>query len=896
MKKLWSAIFSILIIIESLIVSCDQYSRSISNQDSTSRTFLTTGWIILFGVLLLFFISLSLLINDRFRSLSWKFVSDVLDNPKWLVGILFILFFAIYESFQDYLFLRATLPSIYFQFYRHVVKYFSVLCLMFIGSIQFLLLIFILQWSSVKTWLLTTIKASWIRSFAILIFIFALLDFSGYGYDNSTEDFIKPFPLNAPLLGIQVILLVCFLLMAGWLFVRVFNNRPSIKKVLQNEFVIIIGLWLLAFILWSNTPLWSDYFIDIPRAPNFAIYPTSDQLIYDIQAQDLLVGGGMKTNILHSDIYNVQHPMHSFFLAVLHRIAGAGYQDILVLQIAIFSFMPILIYKIGSLIHTRFSGFLIGILFILRERNGLFLGDYINGSNVKTLMTEPLTLLGFLLFIYLFLTWMLKKDQKTWLIMICGGIFGFIVLIRIEILAMLPALGLITFIHFKGKWSAWIRSSMAATLAIVIMITPWMVRNYLVEGRFEIDKSNQIRWIIKNYRDFFFPNEEPVESIQVVPNDKSQTRITSGNKVASLVKNTGVFDTAVYQYESHKISIPDHFVNNLQQTIYYLPNNHQPFLTIGSIKNLSLQNGGEFSERYLERYVKSLPYWGFEWDGKLAPRSYLPLIISIGMISIGLSQIKRDKFIINFTFGLLLVTHSLAYALAAGSGGRRIIIIDWIPLVYYGIGISIIVSQLFFRLFGNGPTSADEEVSTAVDIRIKDQGSRWGYLTLAGILCIGLLLPLTDMLLPTAYTEPGLEAQMSDLKANGININPNREKDGDVILYGKALYPRFFMAGERMEDDRRGTIPDFSYNRVEFYLVGIYNSWVALPVEAGIEYFPHGSDVIVLAEQEKEQRDPDGERIHGRYFKASTIYILDAELNNSFPVTLNCSGENCSLK
>ncbi len=896
MKKSWQTIFSIIIIIESLIVGCDQYSRSISNNDLTSRIFLTTGWIILLGVLLVLFISLSVLINDRFRSLLWNFVSDVLDNPKWLIGILFILFIAIYESFQDYLFLRATLPSIYFQFYRHVVKYFSVLCLMFFGSIQFLLLVLTLQWGRIKTWLLTIIKGSWIKTFALLIFIFALLDFSGYGYDNSTEDFIKPFPLNAPLLGIQVILLVCFLLAAGWLMSQVFKNWHFVKKIFQSELIILIGLWLLAFILWSNTPLWSDYFFDIPRAPNFAIYPTSDQLIYDIQAQDLLVGGGMKTNILHSDIYNVQHPMHSFFLAVLHRITGAGYQDILVLQVAIFSFMPILIYKIGSLIHTRFSGFLIGILFILRERNALLLGDYITGSNVKTLMTEPLALLGFLLFIYLFLTWMLKKDQKTWLIMICGAIFGFIVLIRIEILAMLPALGLITFLHFKGKWSAWIRSSMAATLAIVIMITPWMVRNYLVEGRFEIDKSNQIRWIIKNYRDFFFPNEESVESIQVVPNDKSQTRITSGAKLSSLAKNTGVFDTAVYQYESHKISIPDHFVNNLQQTIYYLPNNHQPFLTIGSLKNLYFQAPVNFSERYLERYVKSLPYWGFEWDGKLAPRSYLPLIFSIGMISIGLSQIGKDRFMVNFSLILLLVTHSLAYALAAGSGGRRIIIIDWIPLVYYGIGISLIVSQLLLRLLGNKTISINEEFPDETDIRIKDKGSRWGYLTLAGILCFGLLLPLTDMLLPTAYTEPGLEAQMSDLKANGINIDPNREKDGNVILYGKALYPRFFMAGERMEDDRRGTIPDFSYNRVEFYLVGIYNSWVALPVEAGIEYFPHGSDVIVLAEQEKEQRDPDGERIHGRYFKASTIYILDAELNNSFPVTLNCSGENCSLK
>lgn len=100
-----------------------------------------------------------------------------------------------------------------------------------------------------------------------------------------------------------------------------------------------------------------------------------------------------------------------------------------------------------------------------------------------------------------------------------------------------------------------------------------------------------------------------------------------------------------------------------------------------------------------------------------------------------------------------------------------------------------------------------------------------------------------------------MEAQLEDLVNQSIISYPIGERDDQIIIYGKAPSPRYFEAGDRMEDDRKGTIPDYSYNRVEFYLVGTQSAWIGLPIEAEVDFFPHGSDVIIMAELEPAEKD-----------------------------------------
>ena len=89
--------------------------------------------------------------------------------------------------------------------------------------------------------------------------------------------------------------------------------------------------------------------------------------------------------------------------------------------------------------------------------------------------------------------------------------------------------------------------------------------------------------------------------------------------------------------------------------------------------------------------------------------------------------------------------------------------------------------------------------------------------------------------------------------------------------------------------------PDYSYQRIEFYLEGTQNAWVTLPLMDSVEYFPHGSEILILADLEDGEFSPDGIRIHGKYYKANVIYILNADQPAQYPISLNCSGENCAM-
>jgi len=485
---------------------------------------------------------------------------------------------------------------------------------------------------------------------------------------------------------------------------------------------------------------------------------------------------------------------------------------------------------------------------------------------------------------------------------LAGGVFGVLVLIRIETLAMIPAFGLMGLFYYRRQWLVWLRGVGMAGLSIIIMVTPWMIRNYQVEGVFGLDKSYYIQWHFNRYMDFLFPNGEGNEDSKLPGENQFAEISAAGRNAVSTFRLPDSGQSSEILTESPTPYLLDHFINSIEQTVYYLPNNHQPLLTIGG---LGTQFSGadtesdlgeaNFLEDYLDQYVKGLPYWRYDWDGKLVARSYLPILITIALISYGLSLLKKDRIWIPVLFLLMILTQSAVYAILSGSGGRYIVIVDWIPLLFYGIGLSGVVSKGF--LLVNGPEINDlsGDFSSKVD-PINHTKKNWRNLAvLGGVLAAGLILPLSEVLIPSPFTEAALEKQIDILKyENNIDL-PLENKRKEVILYGKALYPRFFEAGDRMEDDRKGTIPDYSYQRVEFYLVGTQNAWVTLPLGEVIEYFPHGSEILIVADIEKREFSPDGQKIHGRYYKAKAIYILNADPPSNFPIPLVCSGEECVL-
>ena len=146
-----------------------------------------------------------------------------------------------------------------------------------------------------------------------------------------------------------------------------------------------------------------------------------------------LAVGDFRSYVGHYTLPVGHRPILVFFQAVMHQIAGLGYEEIINLQLAVFSLLPVLIYILGNSLHSRAAGLLAAVLIILRERNALLMGGVITGINSKLLMSEIPTMMGIVLFLILFIQWLKRPDQRTIVALLSGGALGATMLVRQEV-------------------------------------------------------------------------------------------------------------------------------------------------------------------------------------------------------------------------------------------------------------------------------------------------------------------------------------------------------------------------------------------------------------------------------------------------------------------------------
>jgi hypothetical protein len=129
------------------------------------------------------------------------------------------------------------------------------------------------------------------------------------------------------------------------------------------DLVICLLLWGLAVWLWSAQPLKPSYFSPAPLAPNFEVYPNSDSIHYDLDANKLLVGAGFDTDAIR--------PIYVLFLALAQSVSGIGVPTVISWQILVFSVLPALLYLYGRSLQHRFTGVLVGLMIIFHESNAI---------------------------------------------------------------------------------------------------------------------------------------------------------------------------------------------------------------------------------------------------------------------------------------------------------------------------------------------------------------------------------------------------------------------------------------------------------------------------------------------------------------------------------------------
>jgi hypothetical protein len=685
----------------------------------------------------------------------------------------------------------------------------------------------------------------------------------------SIDDGIGWIPLGIPLLESQILLAwaIAFgcLAIHSWLLNQGISLRPG-RNWRVNRVIGLI-LWVVAFGIWMTQPLKPNWFASEARPPNMESYPNSDASVYDITAQNLLLGEGFKTR---GEPYTIR-PLYGLLLAVFHKIGGLGYEPIIWMQVALLALIPVVLFAITTRVHNRYSGILAALLIIMRERNAINLGDTISDANAKLLMPFLPTALGALIFIWILVAWLEQPEKRRGLPLLAGGVMGLFMLIRPELGVFFPFVGSAALLHLWGKRKVWAQGMAWVFLGLVLALAPWIWRNYQFTGTIYLDSPYyRLDLISRRYQEdpigFVDPALLEVTTEDVTtpekPTPTPSENLGTGEKpeIKEAVDKTASrwMEKTLDYLRAHPVDslgfIVKHFMNSAVQTVQAVSPTYP--ITYSAINALGQHSPSHFWADCcsLSDYPRKLPYWS-QWDGIFHGGTILPLGVNLILIALGITIAWVKRGFIGLVPIFATVSYYLVNAVVRNSGGRYLIPVNWVVFFYLSIGL-IQLSQWAIDFFGNRSVIEGGDLPPGCDQLppASPVSSRATWLwTAIVILLLGSSLPIVERAIQPKSDEMANAARSASLfnpedpflDAEAKAMLERFRDQGGKLVQGFALYPRFH------REEQMGSTwyfyQDRPYSRMDFYLSSPGDIGMVLPLSQPPLNFPHASQVLVFA-------------------------------------------------
>ncbi len=564
-------------------------------------------------------------------------------------------------------------------------------------------------------------------------------------------------------------------------------------------------------------------------------------------AQRLLIGEGF------SGI--ARKPLYAVFLASLHGIAGQSYERVMLLQVAVLAFLPVLIFLLGKKLHHAVSGVIAALILILREWNAIALSGVIGVSHAKLMMSDLPATLGVVLLTWMVVLWLDKPVKKSLLPLAIGGVLGLLLLVRPQMVVLVPAMILMVFIAFYRRLKWGLLNIGLIILGFGLALSPWLWRSHQLTGQLLLNDPNQQAFLTQLYS--LDPGQDPVERLPGESDQDFSQRID--DTISQFVRNHP--DTVIGFVASHFAHNEVSIVQTLPLSLWWTHNFDSDYFT------LWMTHGNRLWIECCspQTYVQAVPLWN--QSGGDFPKSAPFMVFSnLAVVAIGLTVAWKRRDLIGWTpLGVSLI-YSLSTALGRYSGWRLILPADWAVFLYYSIGLGQITLWLF--AFYRGRRS---DLEAVIKENIWERISRVQYLPKIswratillsfGLFTLGLLPLLLEAWIPPRY--PSLASQEDLMQIPALAFEDAKiddwaawiEDNNAKSLYGRALYPRFYFPdqGEPGSGHPAFTIRD--YSRLGFYLVGPLSIHVIVPLEMSPESFPNAADVLVIGCQADDYLD-----------------------------------------
>ncbi len=640
---------------------------------------------------------------------------------------------------------------------------------------------------------------------------------------------------GVPLLATQVFL--AWLVALLFYTILRFLEKKTRWKLSRIDWLACVGIWLVAIYLWQSQPLTPTFFSPTPQPPNYEFYPYSDAASHDLIAQNLLIGEGFSSV--------AEKPLYSFFLAILHVVAGQNYLNVVFAQVIVLAIFPAVLYLLASQMQHRFSGALLAFAVILRERNTIALSGQLDVSHSKLLMTDLPTALVLALFSLLLFRW-LKGDPRAlrWPLLV-GGALGALLLLRSQTLVFLPLLLILAF--WRGGKELRIRSRSAGLLLLgfTLVALPWMLRNAAVTGQFGYAQPLQALYMAKQY------------SLTPESNDPGFPPETHISDYVSLGFSHVADFVRMYPGEVVHF-ITAHFVHNEVSSFLTLPIRFDLADNIVVFYNLRPYWIGAEDRLWnnccsLGAHIINSPYWD-NWNGIFPSEARLPIFFNLAMLALGLGVAWGRSHWLGLLPAGLHLAYNLSTAIARVSGWRLNLPVDWALLLYYCLGIG----QLSLWAWAYLSSS-----SAVAELKKEKNRAAFGWkhekLTQSAVLMLaaGLLLPIFEIAIPAHYAKvdnaaAAMEWRSSSLASQtSLDIAAFLDQPGAIAVNGRAFWPRYYGAEMGEPGGQWAAFNPLPFARVGFVLIGPQGDQVVLPLRASPAAFPNASDVLVFGCEEQ---------------------------------------------
>lgn len=646
--------------------------------------------------------------------------------------------------------------------------------------------------------------------FAALAFLFVLVARTDLGIAVTHQgDWGRGQPA-VPLLEWQILLACLFGLFIAWREIRMRKIGAG-----YDEILICVFIYAGAVAIWLSQPVIPSASALEPRAPNYEIYPFIDAQTYDEFAQSALVGEGFGRGIIP------QRPLYIVFLTFAHVLAGQSYNHVIVFQTLLWAFFPVLLYLFGRDFMGRPLGVSIALLAILRDHLMNLVAPITgNASYSKLYLSEIPTAMGLALFLWLAMRWMRFGFPARYAFLI-GGVLGASLLIRTQAVVALPVLILFAMLHSSGSWRRILKQSLLIAAVCAAMAFPWLLRNRMVAGQFAFDSPESQTANLALRYGYLMQMDNDIRRLTGESNAEYSARLKQMAR-ASILKDPGL---AVWGVAN---SFFNHGVNNI--LVFPL--------------RLKIESPREI-------FIPADAFWQ-QWEGRPARAQLITILFYIFLFGLGLVFAWQR----NGWLGLMPLALNLVYnlwtSLALLSGQRFMLAMDWSVYAYMMTGLFACIGFVLYLFLKTRPMVL-QWLDNFTPKESPDLARRpfgyvyWGLL----FFVIGCSLYATEKIFPQRYPplpQGSLPASLEQFLASSADSATTAciKKNRFEFVRGRALYPRYYAAG-----DGETFTDSFGYkrtneSRIVFSLTGQRSSRIVFPLDEEPPFFPHAADVTLL--------------------------------------------------